>query len=349
MYLNTKLKHFFYALQVFILLAVPLLHVTPARAAFLTNRSITVGSPITSATTEYRANFTLTTATTLGSINLEFCDNSPLPDQPCNIPPGLSINTATLSNQSGETGFAIDPSSTANSILLSRPASASFNIPVSYTFTNVTNPSTPNYTVYMRIYTFPTINGTGVETDKGAAAFSTSGTFGTSAFVPPHLDFCVGVTVDSRCASTSGDSVSFGDLAANKVSSVTTQCAAATNDPTGYVIYSLGSTMTSGNNVIPAINSPNPSIAGIAQFGINMRANNNPTKGENISGDGTGFVMPNYNTPNLYAFSPGAAVAQATQATDFNVYTTTYVANITNSQPVGVYATTISYVAVAQF
>ena len=144
----------------------------------------------------------------------------------------------------------------------------------------------------MRIYTYATNNGSGVETDKGAAAFSTSGSFGTAAFVPPHLDFCVGVTVDARCNSATGNSVSFGDLKTNVVSSVTTQCAIATNDPTGYVIYSLGSTMTSGNNVIPSISSPNPSVAGIAQFGINLRANNNPQKGQNVFGQLGSSVDP---------------------------------------------------------
>lgn len=349
MYSNIKLRHLLYFTQIFVLLMIPLLFVMPAHAAYLTNRSILVDNPITGAVTNYKASFTLSTVATLGSIKLEFCDNSPLPDIPCNIPPGLSVNTATLTSQTGETGFSMDPSSTSNSVLLTRLPSPSLNIPVSYTFLNVTNPSTPNYTVYMRISTFASNNGSGVETDIGAAAFSTSGTFGTAAFVPPHLDFCVGVTVDSQCASTTGDAVTFGDLSTNIVSAVTTQCAAATNDPTGYMIYSLGTTMTSGNNVITAISGPNPSIAGISQFGINMRANNNPSKGQNISGTGTGFVMPNYNTPDLYMYSSGEAVAQATQATDFNVYTTTYVTNISNSQPVGVYATTISYMAVAQF
>lgn len=349
MYQLIRLKQSIYLIPILLLILLPLLIVTPVHAAYLTSRTIAVDNPITNATTDYKASFTLSTAGVLGSIKLEFCDNSPLADLPCNSPPGLNFMTATLSNQTGETSFNIDPSSTATSVMLTRVPSPSLNIPVSYTFSNVTNPSTPNYTVYMRIYTYTTNDGSGAVTDKGAAAFSTSGSFGTSAFVPPHLDFCVGVTVDARCNSATGNSVSFGDLKTNVVSSVTTQCAIATNDPTGYVIYSLGSTMTSGNNVILAISTQNPSIAGIAQFGINLRANNNPQKGQNVSGDGTGFVMPNYNTPDLYAYSPGAAVAKATQATDFNIFTTTYITNITNTQPIGVYATTISYVAVAQF
>jgi len=338
-----------YILQALLLITMPFLVVGTTRADFLTSRSVKLKDPIASAVTDYTVKFTISTAAMLGSIQLQFCDNSPFFDSLCIAPAGMDVTAAVLAGQSGETGFSIDPSSTANNLILTRISSASLTGPVQYDFTGIKNPSTPNNTTYVRIMTYPSTDATGPRTDQGAATFATAGKFGTTAFVPPRLYFCVGVTVDAKCASTVGDQVSFGDLTPVQAAAVTTQFAAATNDPGGYVVYSLGTTMTSGNKTISALNILNPSIAGTGQFGINLRANNNPNKGLNKSGVGAGVVMPNYNTPDLFMFVSGDAIAQATQATDYNVYTATYIANVAPDQPIGVYATTISYMAVAQF
>jgi hypothetical protein len=336
-------------LQTLLMLTASVFYTGQVQAAFLTQRSVAPRTPIAGAVTDYTINFRITTPDTLGSVQLQFCEDTPLFDTPCAAPAGFSMNTATLSGQSGETGFSIDPSSTANNIILTRPAVASLAGPVEFVFTGAINPSTPNTTAYLRIMTYASTDGSGPRTDQGAAAFSTAGQFGTAAYVPPYLYFCAGVTVASNCSSTVGRSVSFGDLSTDTVKAVTTQFAAGTNDPTGYIIYTLGTTMTSGNNVIPASTIPNPSLAGFSQFGINLRANNNPNTGQDVTGVGTGTVLPNYATPNLFMFEPGDAIAQATSATDYNVYTTTYVTNISNDQPPGLYATTITYMAIAQF
>lgn len=328
---------------------IPSLLRAPAHAAFLTQRSVTLKTPIAGAVTDYTIRFNITTAATLGSIRLQFCDDTPFFNTPCTAPPGFSMNSSTLSNQTGETGFTIHASSTANDIILTRPASASLSGPVVYTFDGVTNPSTPNNSTYLRIQTYPTTDGSGTSTDQGAAVLATAGQFGTAAYVPPLLYFCVGVTVAPDCSSTSGDSGDFGQLLPSQTAYLTSQAAAATNDPTGYVLYTLGTTMTSGNNVIPSSITPNPSVAGIDRFGINLRDNNNPNTGQDISGIGTGTIKPNYDTPNLFMFDSGAAIAEATSATDYNVYTVTYITNVSPSMPPGIYVTTITYLAVAQF
>jgi hypothetical protein len=333
------------ALQI---IAALLLVGSTTRAAFLTNRRIIIDTPVASAITGYNISFNISTPAILGSIQFEFCD-SPLMSLPCIPPPGMRIDNSVLSSQSGEVGFSIDPSSTDNKAILTRLASASLAVPVSYGFTSVTNPSTPNTTTYVRISTYASTDASGMITEGGAAAFSTSGIFGTTAYVPPLLYFCAGITVAANCSSTSGDSADFGELKDNQVASLSSQFAAATNDPTGYAIYALGTTMMSGNNILQRMATPNQSIAGLNQFGINLRINNNPSVGHDISGLGSGSIMPNYNTPDLYMFEPGAMVARATQATDYNVYTSTYITNISVNQPVGVYTTTITYLAVAQF
>jgi hypothetical protein len=342
-------KNFCKVVVLLLFILMPVMTAPRAMAAQLTQRSVAPKTPIAGAVTDYTIKFTIATPGTLGSIQLQFCSDTPFFDTSCAAPAGFAMNSSTLSAQTGETGFSIDPSSTANNIILTRAPSASLAGPVQYDFTGVTNPSTPNISTYIRVMTYATNDASGTRTDQGAAVFSTAGQFGTAAYVPPRLYFCVGVTVAPNCSSTTGSGVDFGDLKPSQVASVTTQSAAATNDPTGYVIYSLGSTMTSGTHVIAASPTPNPSVAGIAQFGINLRANNNPSGGQDVSGAGTGTAMPNYDTPNLFMFDPGAAIAEATGATDFNTYTSTYIANVPLGQTAGVYVTTITYMAVAQF
>lgn len=344
-----KIKRTGHILQALLLLAVPVLFTGHSQAGQLSQRRVSISSPIAGGVVSHTISFEIVTPGALGSIQLQYCDNDPFVGTACTAPPGLDLTGAILSTQTGETGFTIDPASTANNVILTRVPAASLAGPVEYVFTNVINPTTPNNSTYVRMSTYATNDGTGPRTDQGGAVFSTAGSFGTAAFVPPFLVFCVGVTINTNCSSISGDSVNFGTLTTSQVRSVTTQSSAATNDPTGYVIYSLGTTLTSGNNTIPAMSFPNPSIAGISQFGINLRDNNNPNTGQNISGVGTGTAFANYDTPDLYMFSPGAAIAQSTLPTDYNVYTTTYIANMVSGQAPGVYVTTITYMAVAQF
>jgi hypothetical protein len=348
MYPFKKGKALVLLLQLSILLVV-LLSSSVAKAAFLTMRSVQLDDPIANTITNYKIGFSITTPGSLGSIQLEFCSNSPLNDVPCVAPAGFDISSAVLSSQTGETGFIISPSSTVNNLILTRAAIASLTGPVTYSFTGVKNPSAVNTTAYVRMLTYASVNATGIYTDLGGAAFSTSGSFGASAFVPPHIDLCVGITVASDCSSTSGDRIELGVIVPTKASFGTSQAAAATNSPTGYALYSLGSTLTSGNNLIPRITNPNPSVAGIGQFGINLRKNNNPQNGLDITGVGSGQVVGNYNTPDLYMFNSGDEIAQSPLPSEYNVYTISYLVNISVDQHIGVYSTTITIMAVAQF
>jgi hypothetical protein len=322
---------------------------SPVYGAFLTQRSVTLRTPIAGAVTDYTIRFRITTPASLGSIRLQFCEDTPFFNTPCAAPSGFDMSSSSLVSQTGETGFSVHGSSTDNDIVLTRVAAPSLAGPVVFDFEDVINPTTPNTTTYLRILTYPTTDGTGVSTDQGAAAFVTAGQFGTAAYVPPLLYFCVGITVAPDCSSTTGDRGDFGTLLASQTASLTSQAAAATNDPTGYVLYTMGTTMTSGNNVIPSTAFPNPSVSGISRFGINLRDNNNPNIGQDITGSGSGNVLLNYNTPNLFMFDPGAPIAEATEATDFNVYTISYITNVSPAQPPGIYVTTITYLAVAQF
>jgi hypothetical protein len=321
-----------------------------SQALHIQNHSISVSTAIVSATASHNFQFTYPSTSVVGSIVLLYCDAGALQPMPCNAPTGLDLSGTSLVSQTGNTGFSIDAiNSTANKIVLTRAPVAGVTIASTYNFNNIINPSTANATTYVRISTYPTIDGTGVDNDDGAVAFATVNPFQIGAFVPPFIKLCVGITVAVDCSSMSGNSINLGILSTNATRFASSQFAAGTNSFTGYNIFTLGSTMTSGNHVIPAINPPGISRAGTSQFGLNLRANTSPAVGADPLGAGTGVPTATYNTPNVFKFQNGDNIAQSPLTTDFNRMTASYIVNINSSQNPGFYATTLTYLAVGQF
>ncbi|HSW85433.1 MAG TPA: hypothetical protein VLF79_02355 [Candidatus Saccharimonadales bacterium] len=316
----------------------------------MTNRSITLSTATPSAVASHDFQFTLGSTTDVGSIVFEYCNNSPLFDVPCNpAPAGLSLSGAVLSQQTGNTGFVIDNiDSTASKLIISRVPSVGLAVPSNYNFDNIINPSGGDETSYVRISTYTSTQGTGPLIDYGAVAFSTTTNFEVGAFVPPYLNICVGVTVAGDCSNMAGDSLDLGILSNQATRFATSQFAASTNSNTGCAVYSLGTTMTSGNNVIPGMfNQANQT--GVSEFGINLRANNKPIVGQDPSGAGTSIPTANFNTPNSFSFVPGSQLSDSSTATDYNRMTVSYIVNVNGSQPAGVYSTTLTYLASAEF
>jgi hypothetical protein len=319
------------------------------RAADLTQRSVLLGTSVPSAVTTHQFSFNIATASVLGSIQFQYCANSPLFTEPCVAPAGLSLSAASIINQSGATGFSIHPNSTVNNLILTRVPAGALPQPVGYTFDSVTNPSTPNTVFFVRISTYATDDASGAITDKGSLAFSTAGGLGTQAYVPPFLEFCVGVTVAPDCSSTSGSSIDLGELSTTFPKTATSQFAGATNDPGGFSASIMGTTMTSGNNTIPAMAAPTASVPGTSQFGINLRANASPTVGQDPTGVGTSVPNGQYANPNQFAFVSGSQLSASPLPTEYNVFTVSYLVNIASGQAPGVYAMTATYIATAAF
>lgn len=315
----------------------------------MTNRSVTIQTALTNATTAHQFKFDYASATNVGSVTFDYCDNSPLEEDPCTAPAGLDVSNVTLTSQSGQTGFSIHPNTNTNRVVISRlPLSVSPG-PASYTFNNAVNASAPNDTIFVRINTYTSTDGTGSSIDRGAVAFSLSSGLAVSAYVPPFLSLCTGVTVAVNCSTAVGLGVNLGTLSALQASAGTSQAAAATNDVTGYSLSVLGTTMTSGNNTIPALTAPTISSPATGQFGINLRRNTVPGKGHDREGGGTAAPTADYNQANLFKFNSGDTIAAASTSTDFNRFTITYLVNIPFGQAPGVYSTTLTYVAVASF
>lgn len=333
---------------VFLFAVCPLLFPRQAHALPLTSRSVIIGNSAPSATTTHNFGFTLSSVSIVGSIELEYCSNSPITGDSCTAPAGFSTTSAVLQSQTGETGFIINPASSANRIVLSRPPTPAAAIPVTYNFSNITNQNAPNSTVYVRIATYASNDATGPRTDEGAVAFATVSNISVAGYVPPYLTFCTGVTVALNCSSTNGSFLNFGELSSSQARYLSSQFSVATNDPGGYSTTVNGPTMTSGNNLISSLSTPRSSQPGTSQFGMNLRANSNPPVGSDPSGVGTGAISGGFNNPNQFYFN-NQVVAQSTSSSDFNAFTVSYLVNINRGQRPGVYSTTLTYIASAAF
>ncbi len=346
-----RLKQFQYTTVAFMLVTplFGLLLTKHAAAAELTRRSIVVASPIAGVVTNHTYKFRVNTAITIGSIEVEYCTNSPFIGTSCDAPSGFSLTAASMGTQTGLTGFSIHPSSTTNKLILTRiPVAVTPVANTEITVEDITNPSTVHQTVFVRISTFASNNASGIRGDRGTVVYSTASGLAVGGYVPPYLKFCVGITVALDCSSTVGNYLNFGELSSTATRAVTSQFAVSTNDPTGYVATLSGLTLTSGNNVIPAINPSGPSRTGVSQFGLNLRANSNPGVGADKVGQGTATINPNYDVSNEFRFENGT-ITSGVKSTDFNVFTVSYIANISPTQPTGVYISTITYIATVSF
>lgn len=320
-------------------------------ASDMTNRSVFLGSAITTANTSHTFTYTMAGGTTVGSIKFEYCSNSPLFEIPCTAPIDMSADGALLTSQTGETGFTVDATATnLNTIVIKRSSPATTVAgESSYKFEGIINPSGTGESFYVRISAHASLDGTGVTTDRGSVVFVLTNNLSIGAYVPPYIAFCAGQVVVDNCASATGFDLDMGALSNTNPATQTTQLAGATNSIDGYTVYVLGFTLTAGTNVIPAMASAAASTIGTSQFGINARANSSPSIGQEPSGTGTLQPIADYNTPNTFKYVNGDAIARSTTPTDYNTLTISYVANSSVTQPAGVYTTTLTYVATSTF
>lgn len=327
-----------------------LLFASSASAAELQNRSLEISDSTAGANNvTYTASFTLATAGALGSISFEFCSNSPLLTDACTAPNGLSVTAATITSQSGATGFSISNDTTANDLILTRPSTVSPAVAVSYTFTGITNPSAAD-SYYGRFQTYASTDASGPMNDGGGVAFALNNIINVNAYVPPYLLFCSGNTISAfDCSTANGSYLDLGAFSDTSATSGTNQFVVTTNGDNGYSVSVSGTALESGVNTIAALTSPTSSQIGVNQFGINLRANTNPNSGSNPIGPGIGAPAADYNTPNEFKYVSGDTIASAPRADDYRKFTVTYLVNIKTGDPVGIYTSTFTYIALANF
>lgn len=296
----------------------------------------------------YQAAFNIPTAGTVGSIEIQFCSNSALIEDVCVPPWGFDALNSNMTAQSGPGGFILSPSSGVNNLILTRAPSPLIPGPATFTFDQIVNP-TDEGSYYVKVFTYASANATGVPTDFGAMAFPIVNGYDVSAEVPPYLTFCTGVGISGfDCSTAQGDQIGLGELNSVTSNVAQSQVLAATNAGSGYNIYVHGTTMTSGNNIIPAMLNATSQV-GSSQFGINLRSNSSPDIGQDPTGGGTATPTTNYDLVNRFRFVSGEAVASAIGAQDYKKFTISYLVNVSKDQSPGVYSTTLTYVCVANF
>lgn len=296
----------------------------------------------------YELNFTFASDASLGSISLQFCSNSPDITDPCTPPAGFDTSDANLVAQLGAGGFSILGSS-ANTIILTRPpAAVAAGTVATYEFEGVTNP-TAEGPLYARIQTYPTSDATGPATDYGGLALMILPPANITTEVPPYLLFCLGESITAfNCGTATEPFSDVGILGPLVTGAAQSQMVIATNAQSGYTMWALGGTMTSGNNTLPAM-SGGASQKGVSQFGINLRANTAPIIGQNASGPGVAGITAGYNQQNQYRYQSGDPLVTTNAPDDFRKFTVSYIVNVAQGQPGGVYATTLTYVVLANF
>lgn len=325
------------------------LHANTVYGAQITGRSLKMSS---NKPGEHGVNYTVSfspgTPGTVGSVEIQFCANSALIEDACVAPYGLDALNAHLVNQTGTVGYTMSPSSDVNHIILTQNPDGSINGPASFEFDNIVNPTYED-SYYVKIFTYATQDASGPSTDFGALAFTINKGFDVSAEVPPYLTFCSGVTIANfDCGTAQGRQLNFGELSSATSSVGQSQMVVASNAGSGYNIFVNGTTMTSGNNIIPAMTGQTSQI-GTSQFGINLRANTIPDIGLDPVGPGTGTSTALYSQVNKFRFVNNERIASASNAQDFKKYTVSYVVNVSKDQSPGVYSTTLTYVTVANF
>jgi len=322
----------------------------------------------------YTATFTLgTNNENLGSILFEICD-SPLTTDACvgtAGSSGASFGSATFGSVSGLAGSWSANAGTAGgaggtSILFKKAAAgAESGTPTAtVVINNVTNPTVSNTEYYVRISTYTNTTGSAPSypgTDFGAEAMSTAAQISVTGTMPESLVFCVG-TSGTNCGNITGTAVNLGTFSPLATNTGTSLMDVSTNAGSGYAITVNGTVPTSGSNTIAAMGTQSAnssgcavsctSAVGNAQFGSNVRANTAPSVGADVSPTGAGYNgagFGGYNTINSFRFFAGDTVASSSQVSNAQLFTNSYIVNVSGSQPAGLYTTTMTYICTATF
>jgi len=334
------------------LILVLLVFTVPAAATTrFENRGLFMTSTEPGVTTSYTVSLSYMTPEPVGSLDMLFCI-SPIPYDPCEVPPGLDASQATLIDQSGETGFSIH-SKSVNHIVLSRPSSMimSSNSASSYVFDNIKNPTDIDKSFSIRLKSHSSMDATGSQIDFGSVKGQVSRGIGLETQVPPMLIFCAAQQVESDCSATNEIYYSdMGTLDENETLTTQSQLAIGTNATGGFVITANGGTLAAGTNTIDNVTSPTESIPGKNQFGINLVENSTLGVGRNPEGEWANAVpTDDYGQSNKYMYVPGDVIAHSPHVSLMRKFTVSYIVNTAPSLRAGIYTTTINYIASGRF
>lgn len=330
--------------------------------------------------------FNVPSSTAIGSIRFSYCTTAAdVGTSTCAQPTGLTSTAAALGSEAGSDASGFTLNATTNGVLLLTKATAaapSGSRDLKFRFDGVVNPGPAPQTFFVRIQTFNSTDGTGTAIDSGTVNAATTNQIILNGTMPESLVFCTGATIGKTltvpdCSTAGTGSINFNQLfSPTDTASAVSQMAASTNAGFGYIITVNGPTLTSGSNTIAGLASPTGSTKGAPQFGLNLVENTsaaapgfdplNPdpllvtlsapidqvSDGVNLNGRPTA----DYATADNFKFVSGEAVADSNflgaangKASDAQIYTVSYIANVPGSQPAGTYASTLTYICTPTF
>lgn len=316
--------------------------------------------------------FTLPTAATVGSIKFEYCTIAV--QEACVRPTNMDATSATFGNETGSavTGFSKLSSGLNNFIATRSAAAIGASSVVKIQLNSVTNPSTANYTFFVRITAYSGTDGSTGAGDTGTVAASTANPIVLSGTMPETLIFCAGATVTKTggvpdCTTATPGNIAFNQLfSPTDTATATSQMAASTNAGSGYAITVNGATLTipSSSYTIPAmvntdLGAPIARTRGISQFGLNLAANTVATSTiavgallDPLTSTDTvnlkGQVRSDYSVTDAFKYFSGDIIAASDNIsagpTNAQIYTVSYIADVAGNQIAGTYVATLTYI-----
>jgi hypothetical protein len=354
-------------------------------AAQITNRSLTLqagvadGGSKPGGVVNHQFEFTLPNAGggNIGSIKFEYCTTAS--GGACTTPAGLSTTGGGVGfDTTGSAAAFSDLDKTTNGAPYVHRTAASITAAsvIKVRLTAVTNPdgtscATVNCSFFVRMSSYASEDTTGSAIDTGTVTASTATQIVLTGTMPESIIFCTGGTVSTTsgipdCSTATSGSIAFNQLfSPTDTAFATSQMAASTNGLSGYVITLRGPTMTSGSSTIPAIGATSTtSSIGVGQFGVNLMANTTPavTNSADVAPtpNGTNFMgkpSAQFNAGNAFAFDATTEniVAKSDNGTgtgaptDSQIFTASYIVNVSGSQTAGTYTSTLTYICTATF
>lgn len=310
---------------------------SPTFANPITDRSVTIGSSVSGATTSYSFQFTVPSATVIQSASFTACTTA---SGACTKPSLFSGSGASLASQpvnlgdgSGWTGnFATDGSLRVTKS--GNVAAPTGNQTVA--FLGVVNPTLTNQTYFFRITTYSDAAWT-TPIDTGTVATSTAGQITVNIPIDEVLTFTLASSTTTLTAPTP-----------STTGSGTSTMSISTNARSGYSITYNGLAPSDGFTSLTGM-PYGTSVVNSKQFGLNLVANSTPAVGTAVSGSGSGVAYGDYASADNFKFLSGDQVASASAPTNTNTFTVSYIANMDGSTSAGVYQTILNYVATANF
>jgi hypothetical protein len=375
-----------------LLLAVVTLSVgwgSKAQAAQLTSRKITMSSSAPGASsTTYTIAFTETASGIVKSVDVDFCNTTPLSGDACTVPTGMTTTSASLTSQTGTSGWTLNNTTNGHLVL----SGATFNSAAAMSFTigGVTNPTDVGSAgaFYARVYTYAaqtnnysSFTSPGTVLDYGGIALTTTNNITITSKVFETLTFCV---YQTSCTSGTGNApnLTLGDATTQALSisnnyiNSNALYTLATNAGSGVVVVLKGNTLcrdstpancTTGsadpNTITPKAAGAASALAAAGTEQFAMCANKNGSTALTVAttysdtvNNCASLTTGTYSGTSLFGWdntaatgTSGSTVMSSTGAVPTVSGNFVFAAGISATTEAGIYSASINMIATATF